>query len=80
MQRQFSQEKMAFWGGRPGRTRALGGSTAARIIGLGLIVLLAGDAAFADFLVQPMPLRRTVQPGKCVTVQTMLQNMDLDKG
>ncbi len=79
MERQFSQGKMVLGSGRPGQAMAWGGSAAARIIGLGLIVLLAGDAAFADFLVQPMLLRKAVQPGKRITLQMMLQNMDPKK-
>ncbi len=79
MERQFSQGRTGSWRGQLGGSVVWGGSAAARIIGLLLVVLLAGDAAFADFLVQPMLMRRTVQPGKRITVQMMLQNMDPKK-
>ena len=79
MERHFALGKMGFGGGQLGRPTACGGGVAARVIGLLLVVLLAGDAAFADFLVQPMLLRRTVQPGKRITVEFMLQNMDPQK-
>jgi hypothetical protein len=47
-----------------------------RIIGLLLVVLLAGDSAFADFMVQPMLLRLTVQPGRQYTRELKLENAD----
>ena len=62
--------------GEAGRSTSMGSRTVTRIIGLLLVVLLAGDSAFADFLVQPMLLRRTVQPGRRITVELKLQNMD----
>ena len=55
-------------GENAGRRTAWGGPRAARIIGLLVVVLLTGDAAFAEFMMQPALLRRTVQPGKRITV------------
>ncbi|MCX5646014.1 MAG: hypothetical protein NTZ17_15245 [Phycisphaerae bacterium] len=49
---------------------------AGRIIGLVVILLLAGDSAFADLLVQPILVRMTVQPGKRYTRELKLENSD----
>ena len=53
-----------------------GRGTPSRIIGLLLVVLLAGNSAWADFLVQPMLLRLAVQPGKRYTREMKLENSD----
>ncbi len=71
--------EMRCLGGPQGWPRVCGGKVTARIIGLLLVILFAGDAAFADFLIQPMLVRRTVQPGKTIRVEMMLQNMDPQK-
>lgn len=78
-ERQVKRGETESWGGKSSRPTMGGGAGAARIIGLLLVVLLTGDAAFADFLIQPMLLRRTVQPGKTIRVEMMLQNMDQRK-
>lgn len=46
------------------------------IIGLVVILLLAGDSAFADILVQPLIARMAVQPGKRFTRELKLENSD----
>jgi hypothetical protein len=59
-----------------GRWTSAGGGASARIIGLLLVVLLAGDAAFADLMVQPLLVRMTVQPGRRYTREMKLENSD----
>jgi hypothetical protein len=76
---QFTQGKRECCGGETGRPAGWRSPTTTRIIGLVMVVLLTGDAAFAEFLIQPMLLRRTVQPGKRITVEMLLQNMDPQK-
>jgi hypothetical protein len=49
---------------------------AMRIIGLLAVVLVAGDSAFADLLVQPMLLRMTAQPGQRYNRELKLENSD----
>jgi hypothetical protein len=75
-ERQFAGRRMEYLGSPAGRPTARGGAIAARIVGLMMVILFVGDAALADFLVQPMLLRRTVQPGRRITVELMLQDMD----
>jgi hypothetical protein len=50
--------------------------TTRRVIGLVAILLLAGNSAFADLLVQPLLVRMTVQPGKQYTREVKLENSD----
>lgn len=67
------------------RTNQAGGSrtespgSLSRVIGLLAILSFTGDAAFADFLVQPMVIRRMVQPGRRVTIEMKLENTDPQK-
>ena len=61
---------------RPAGSAAGGAKTTSRIIGLMAILLLAGDSAFADLLVQPLLVRMTVQPGKQYTRELKLENSD----
>jgi hypothetical protein len=61
---------------RQGRWTSAGGRATARIIGLLLVVLLAGDSAFADLMVQPLLVRMTVQPGRRYTREVKLENSD----
>jgi hypothetical protein len=75
-ERQFAGRRMEHSGLPTGRSTARGSAVAARAIGLVMVILFVGDAALADFLVQPMLLRRAVQPGRRITVELMLQNMD----
>jgi len=75
-QKRFTQANAELFASQAGRPAANGNGRTARIIGLLLLVLLAGDSAFADFLVQPMLLRMTVQPGKRYTKEMKLENSD----
>jgi hypothetical protein len=58
------------------RPPATSGITAPRILGLLALVLLIGDVACADFLVQPMILRRTLSPGVQRPTELKLENVD----
>ncbi len=75
-EKQVTRAKEGLSCGRAGRCRSAGGRTSVRILGLLLLVLLAGDSAFADFMVQPMLLRMTVQPGRRYTRELKLENSD----
>lgn len=61
------------------RSMACSGSRSwARIIGITTIVLLAGNCAFADFLVQPIIIKRQVHPGKQVQIEFRVENLSSD--
>jgi hypothetical protein len=75
-QKRCTHAKAEFSASQAGRPATHGNGRAARIIGLLLVVLFAGNSAFADFFVQPMILRMTVQPGKRYTREMKLENSD----
>jgi hypothetical protein len=75
-QKRFTFAKAELITSHTGRPAADGNGSTARIIGLLVVVLLAGNSAFADFLVQPMLLRMTVQPGKRYMREMKLENSD----
>ncbi len=75
-ERQVMQVRAGLSGGRAGRAGGAGRGTSIRIIGLLTVVLLAADSTFADFFVQPMLLRMTVQPGKTYVKEMKLENSD----
>ncbi len=75
-EKQVTRAKARLFRGRTGRWMPAGGRIPARIIGLLLVVLLTGDSTFADFMVQPMLLRLTVQPGRQYTRELKLENSD----
>lgn len=75
-QKRFIQAKAELLAGQARQATARTSRIPVRIMGLLLVVLLAGDSAFADFLVQPMILRLTVQAGKTYTRQMKLENSD----
>jgi hypothetical protein len=79
-QKRFTYAKAGLLSGQAGGSEAGGTGTAGRIIGLLVILLLAGDSAFADLLVQPILLRMTVQPGKRYTRELKLENADPREG
>ena len=73
---QFKQAKAGLSMGRAGRPAGACRTTAARVIGLLAVVLIVGDSAFADFLVQPMLLRKACTPGQRYPVELKLENVD----
>ena len=75
-ERQVMQVKTGSFGGRTNRSMSAGRRAPIRIIGLLAVVLLAADSAFADFFVQPMLVRMTVQPGKRYVKELKLENSD----
>jgi len=75
-EKQFTQAKTRLSSGQIAEGTTVVSRASTRIIGLLVILLLAGDAAFADLLVQPLVLRRTVQPGKRYTEEMKLENSD----
>ena len=75
-EKQFTQARTGLPSDQTGRAATVVSRTSARIIGLLVILLFAGDAAFADLLVQPLVLRRTVQPGRRYMEQMKLENSD----
>ena len=75
-QKRFTHERAELFASQASRPATNGNGRAARIIGLLVVVLLAGNSAFADFFVQPMILRMTVQPGRRYTKEMKLENSD----
>jgi hypothetical protein len=61
-----------------GREGRIGTPPRSGIIGALLFVLLAGNSAFADFLITPMIMGRQVQPGRRVTLQFRIENISGD--
>ena len=57
---------------------SLGSRPWMRIIGAGMIVLLAGSSVFGDFMVQPIIMRREVHPGKRVPIEFHVENLSRD--
>jgi len=74
--RQVTRAKGRLSRDRAGKPRPVGSRTAARLIGLLVVVLLTGDSAFADLLVQPMLLRLTARPSQRFTRELKLENSD----
>ena len=75
-ERQFTLMKTELRTGHAHWARAADRRVAPRIIGLGIVLLLACDSAFADFLVQPMVVRRAVMPGRRIPVELKIENID----
>jgi hypothetical protein len=75
-EKQVTQAQEGLSWDRAGGRRSAGGRASTRILGLLLVVLLAGDSVFADFMVQPLLLRITVQPGQRSTRELKLENSD----
>lgn len=53
----------------------VGTRSLARIIGMMMVVLLAGSTAFGEFLVQPIILKKQVQPGRRVPIEFKIENL-----
>lgn len=80
-EKQFTQAKTAAFPVRRTRDAVAWNRTATgRIIGLIFVLLVATDAAFADFLVQPMILHLPVSPGKRYTREMKMENADPKEG
>lgn len=60
---------------RAGGPAGAGTRSLARIIGIGMLVLLAGNTAFAEFLVQPIILKKQVLPGRRVPIEFVIENL-----
>ncbi len=48
------------------------------IIGIMIVVLSAGSTAFADFLIQPIIMKRQVYPGRAVRLEFRIENLSRD--
>jgi len=56
----------------------VGSRSWARIIGITMIVLFAGSSAFGDFLIQPIIIKKQVQPGRRIPIPFKVENMGRD--
>lgn len=49
-----------------------------QIIGTAIVTLLMSSSAFADFMVQPITIRKQVHPGRQVQIEFRLENLSAD--